>query len=150
MQLLPNETRAFEWSRDGYTVSTDRARLDLDMIGRFLAEEAYWSPGIARDLVEKAIAGSMPFGLYGPDGAQAGFARVVTDGSLFAYLRDVFVLKEHRGKGLGMWLAESAINHPDLATVKRWMLSTSDAHALYAKLGFEVLQHPDWYMQISR
>jgi GNAT superfamily N-acetyltransferase len=150
MQLLPNETQAFEWSRDGYTVSTDRARLDMDMIGRFLAEEAYWSPGISRALVEKAIAGSMPFGLYGPDGAQAGFARVVTDGSLFAYLRDVFVLGAHRGKGLGMWLAESAINHPDLATVKRWMLSTSDAHGLYAKLGFEVLHHPDRYMQIAR
>ncbi|MDR6669758.1 GNAT family N-acetyltransferase [Rhizobium sp. 1399] len=150
MRLLENETRAFEWSRDGYTVSTDRDRLDMDMIGRFLAEEAYWSPGVSRDLVEKAIAGSMPFGLYGPDGAQAGFARVVTDGSLFAYLRDVFVLSAHRGKGLGKWLAESAINHPDLATVKGWMLATSDAHELYAKLGFHALKQPDKYMQIIR
>lgn len=150
MCLLVNETQPHEWSRDGYTVSTDRARLDMDVIARFLAEQSYWSPGIARDLVEKAIAGSMPFGLYDPSGAQAGFARVVTDGALFAYLRDVFVIEEHRGKGLGTWLAEAAVNHPDLATVRGWMLATADAHEVYAKVGFHPLKRPDWYMQIIR
>jgi hypothetical protein len=90
---LVNETQTYEWNRSGYTVSTDRERLDMDVIAKFLAEEAYWSPGIARHLIEKAIAGSIPFGLFDETGAQVGFARVVTDGALFAYLRDVFVLK---------------------------------------------------------
>lgn len=150
MCLLMNESQVYEWSRSRYTVSTDRTRLDIDVIARFLAEEAYWSPGIARDLVEKAIMGSLPFGLYDEAGIQVGFARVVTDGALFAYLRDVFVLKEHRGKGLGTWLAESAVNHPDLLTIKGWMLATDDAHRLYSKVGFQPLKRPDWYMQIVR
>jgi GNAT superfamily N-acetyltransferase len=139
-----------EWTRDGYTISTDRGRLDLDMVARFLSEEAYWSPGLPRELIERAIIGSIAFGLYDADGAQAGFARVVTDGALFAYLRDVFVLKPYRGKGLGKWLAQIAVGHPDLATVKVWMLATDDAHGLYAKLGFHPLKRPDWYMQIVR
>lgn len=150
MHLLANETRPYHWHRDGYTISTDRSRLDMDMITRFLAEEAYWSPGIQAELVVKAINGSIPFGLYDDRGDQAGFARVVTDGSLFAYLRDVFVLKDHRGKGLGRWLAEAALEHPDLRTVKGWMLATDDAHAVYAKVGFRPLKRPDWYMQIVR
>ena len=139
-----------EWTRDGYTISTDQQRLDMDMVTRFLSEEAYWSPGLPRDLIEKAITGSMAFGLYDAKGAQAGFARVITDGALFAYLRDVFVLKAHRGRGLGIWLAQVAVDHPDLATVKGWMLATDDAHGLYAKLGFHPLKRPDWYMQIVR
>ena len=139
-----------EWTRDGYTISTDHQRLDMDMVTRFLSEEAYWSPGLPRDLIEKAIAGSMAFGLYDAEGAQAGFARVVTDGALFAYLRDVFVLEAHRGKGLGTWLAQVAVDHPDLATVKGWMLATDDAHGVYAKVGFHPLKRPDWYMQIVR
>ncbi|MFI0847747.1 GNAT family N-acetyltransferase [Mesorhizobium sp. IMUNJ 23232] len=150
MCLLVNETRAYEWRRDGYTISTERKRFDMGVIARFLAEEAYWSPGIDRDLVEKAIAGSMPFGLYDATGAQAGFARVVTDGTLFAYLRDVFILKQHRGRGLGTWLAEIAVSHPDLTTIKGWMLATDDAHGVYAKVGFHSLKRPDWYMQIIR
>lgn len=150
MPLLVNETRVYEWSRDGYTVSTDRRRLDMGSIAQFLAEEAYWSPGVAREHVEKAIAGSLPFGLYDEAGDQAGFARVVTDGALFAYLRDVFVLKEHRGRGLGTWLARTAVNHPDLSTVKAWMLATADAHEVYAKVGFHPLRRAEWYMQMAR
>lgn len=150
MMSRANEPRPCEWSREGYTISTDRDRLDLSIIASFLADKAYWSRGIARELVEKAIAGSIPFGLYDVTGAQAGFARVVTDGALFAYLRDVFVLDAHRGRGLGSWLAETAVNHPDLATVKGWMLATKDAHRVYGKVGFQPLKEPDWYMQIIR
>lgn len=147
---LMNNRRPHEWSRGSYRISTNHDLLDVKLISRFLAEEAYWSPGIAADLVEKAIAGSLPFGLYDGTGAQVGFARVVTDRALFAYLRDVFVLKEHRGKGLGTWLAETAVAHPDLSTVKSWMLATDDAHSVYAKIGFQPIKQPEWYMQIIR
>jgi GNAT superfamily N-acetyltransferase len=139
-----------EWRKDGYTASTDPARLDLGVVHGFLSREAYWSPGIARDLVESAIRGSLTIGLYDPGGAQVGFARIITDATLFAYLRDVFVLAPHRGKGLGLWLAELAIAHPDLAGVRKWMLSTSDAHSLYARLGFQPLSQPEVYMQLQR
>lgn len=142
--------QANEWTKGGYTISTDRQRLDMDLVTRFLSEEAYWSSGLARDLIEKAIQGSLAFGLFDGTGAQVGFARVVTDGALFAYLRDVFVLPAHRGKGLGTWLAQVAVDHPDLATVKGWMLATEDAHGVYAKVGFHPLNRPDWYMQIVR
>lgn len=125
------------WTRaDGYSLSTDRSRLDLDLIARFLAEEAYWSSGMPRPLLERALSGSLPIGIYAPDGAMAGFGRVVTDFAVFAYLRDVFVLRAHRGKGLSVWLARDIRNHPELATVTTWMLATRDAHAVYAKAGY--------------
>ncbi|HEU4656818.1 MAG TPA: GNAT family N-acetyltransferase [Capillimicrobium sp.] len=119
----------------GYEISTDPARLDLDVIHGFL-RTAYWSPGVAREVVERSIANSIPFGLYAPDGAQAGFARVVTDRAVFAYLGDVFVLPEHRGRGLGVWLVETVLAHPDLQGLRRFHLATADAHGLYARFGF--------------
>jgi GNAT superfamily N-acetyltransferase len=124
---------------DGYAVSTDPARLDVDAIHGFLVT-AYWCPGIPRETVVRAIAGSIPFGLYAPDGTQAGFARVVTDRATFAYLGDVFVLEEHRGRGLGVWLVDRIVAHPDLQGLRRFHLATADAHGLYARFGF--LPHP--------
>ena len=97
-----------EWERDGYVISTDRDRLDVDVIHGFL-RSAYWSPNVPR-----SIENSVCFGLYGPDGAQAGFARALTDKAAFAYLADVFVLEPHRGRGLGKWLVETVLSHPDL------------------------------------
>jgi GNAT superfamily N-acetyltransferase len=144
--MLPCETGAATWERDGFTVSTDRARLDRDAIYRFLVADSYWAKGIDRAILERGIAGSLPFGLYAPDGAQAGFGRVITDGAGFAYLRDMFVLPAHRGHGLGLFLAECVCAHPDLATVHNWMLATDDAHGLYAKLGFVAVQ-PGRYMR---
>jgi GNAT superfamily N-acetyltransferase len=91
-------------TRDGYTISTDRSRLDLDAIHGYLTGEAYWSLGLPRDVMERSFQNSLCFGLYGPDGAQAGFGRVVTDRATFAYLADVFVFAGHRGRGLGKWL----------------------------------------------
>ncbi len=128
---------------DGYEVSTDPARLDVRAIHGFLTT-AYWSPGVSRELVERAIAGSLPFGLYAPDGSQAGFARVVSDRATFAYLADVFVLDEHRARGLGVWLVSCIVDHPDLQGLRRFHLATADAHGLYERFGFLPHPHPEW------
>ncbi|AKC85595.1 GNAT family N-acetyltransferase [Pseudoxanthomonas suwonensis] len=118
-------------------ISTDRGELDVDTIHRFLSEEAYWSPGIPRETVERAIAGSLCFGGYLDGAGQVAFARVITDCATFAYLADVFVLPEHRGHGHGRALVAAVVAHPDLQDLRRFMLATSDAHALYASFGFE-------------
>src|SRR3954463_13585235 len=101
-----------EWQRDGYTISDDPARVDVDAVHRYLSEESYWAPGVPRDVVAKSIEWSLPFGLYAPDGSLAGFARAVTDRAVFAYVADVFVLDAHRGRGLGTWLMEALVGHP--------------------------------------
>jgi GNAT superfamily N-acetyltransferase len=121
--------------RDGYEISTDPARLDRDAIHAFL-RIAYWSTGIERDVVERSIDSSIPFGLYAPDGELAGFARAVTDGATFAWIADVFVLDPHRGRGLGVWLVENVLAHPEVRDVRRVMLGTADAHGLYERFGF--------------
>ncbi len=120
--------------RDAYEISTDRRRLDLDVVHGFL-RGAYWSPGVPRDVVERAMEHSLCFGLYAPGGAQAGFARVVTDHAAIAYLADVFVVSAYRGRGLGVWLIETVLAHPDLHGLRRFELATADAHALYARFG---------------
>ncbi|MDX6588544.1 MAG: hypothetical protein QOI31_3017 [Solirubrobacterales bacterium] len=120
---------------DGYEISGDPSRLDVDVIWGFL-RTAYWSPGVERDVVERSIQGSTVFGLYAPDGAQAGFARLVTDGATFAWLADLFVLEEHRGKGLGKRLAEAARAEAERLGLRQMMLATQDAHALYERFGF--------------
>ncbi|SKA08616.1 GNAT family N-acetyltransferase [Consotaella salsifontis] len=141
------DMRGYEARQDGFTVSTDPAHLDRDMIANFLANEAYWSPGIDRATVERAIDGSLTFGLYDTEGRQVGFARVITDATRFAYLCDLFVLASHRGKGLGRFLAEAILGHPELATIAKWLLTTADAHGLYAQLGFRALARPDKIME---
>ena len=119
----------------GYEISTDPERLDLGAIHAYLTT-AYWSPGVSRETVERSIDHSIPFGLYAPDGAQAGFARVVSDRAVFAYLGDVYVLPEHRGRGLGVWLMETVLAHPELQGLRRFHLATADAHGLYERFGF--------------
>jgi GNAT superfamily N-acetyltransferase len=123
-------------SDDGYTISTERDRLDLDVVHRFLSTEAYWSPGVTRDVVERSIAASMPFGVY-RGAEQVGFARVVTDRATFAWLADVFVLPGHRGRGLGKRLVAEILGHPELQGLRRWLLGTADAHELYRRFGFQ-------------
>jgi GNAT superfamily N-acetyltransferase len=127
--------RPDEWRRGDYTISTDRARLDLDLVHRFLSEDAYWSPGVARDVVQRSIRNSLCFGLYDGEG-QVGFARIVTDCAAVAYLADVFVMPGHRGRGLGKWLVETVLLHPDLQNLRRFFLGTADAHSLYERYGF--------------
>lgn len=139
-----------EWAApDGYVVSTDRARLDLDGIHSFLAG-AYWSPGIPRPVVDRAIENSLPFGLYAAAGEQVGFARVVTDRATYAYLADVYVEVAHRGRGLGRFLLACVLAHPELQGLRRWALATTDAHWLYARYGFAPAPGSGMHMFIER
>jgi GNAT superfamily N-acetyltransferase len=135
-------------TRGGYEIDDDPGRLDVDAIHAFLARDAYWSAGIPRDVLSRAIAGSLNFGLYG-NGAQVGFARVVSDKATFAWLCDVYVLPDHRGHGLGHWLVRAALDHPDLQGLRRIMLATSDAHRIYADCGFAPLSDPQRWMAIA-
>jgi GNAT superfamily N-acetyltransferase len=139
-----------EWTRDGYTISDDPARVDVDAVHRYLHDESYWARGVPRDVVERSIAGSLPFGLYAPDGSLAGFARVVTDRATYGYLADVFMLDSHRGTGLGVWLVEVVLSHPELQGLRRWVLFTEDAHGLYERFGFGPGRTPERYMELSR
>jgi len=123
-----------EWTRGEYTVSTDPGRLDLDVIHGFLTR-TYWAEGRPRERVALSIERSVPFGLYHASG-QVGFARVVTDHVVVAYLADVFVLEAHRGHGLGKWLVEVVVGAPGLQAIRRWILGTRDAHGLYRRFGF--------------
>jgi GNAT superfamily N-acetyltransferase len=124
-----------QWRRDdGFTISTDPGRVDRRAVWEFL-RTSYWSPGIEFEQVSRGIDNSIVFGLLAPDGSQAGFARVVSDRTRFAWLADVFVLEEHRGAGLGVWLVETVLAHPELQGV-RFVLATADAHGLYARFGF--------------
>jgi GNAT superfamily N-acetyltransferase len=130
-----------EWKRDGYVVSDDAARLDVDLIHRFLAEESYWAEGRPREMVERSLANSINLGLYEGD-RQLGFARVITDRATFAWVCDVFVLREGRGRGLGTWLMECVVQHPELKSLRRILLATRDAHDIYRRVGFGELPNP--------
>jgi N-acetylglutamate synthase-like GNAT family acetyltransferase len=132
-----------------YQISTDTHRLNVEIIHNFLAEDSYWSPGIPRAIVERAIQNSLCFGVYHHT-AQVGFARVVTDKSTFALLADLFILSAHRGKGLSKWLMRHIIEHEDLQGLRRLLLLTSDAHDLYRKFGFEELGNPSRFMEVLR
>ncbi|HTR03720.1 MAG TPA: GNAT family N-acetyltransferase [Thermoanaerobaculia bacterium] len=135
-----------EWTRDGFVISTDPARLDRDAIHAFLTT-SYWAPGIPREVVDRSIENSLPFGLY-ERGRQVGFARVISDRATFAYVADVFVLESHRGRGLAQWLMETIRAHPDLQKLRRWLLFTRDAHPLYRRVGFAAPEFPDRVMEI--
>jgi len=135
-----------QWQRGEYLISTDRERLNVDLIHQFLTTSAYWALGRTRETVERSIENSLPFGVY-EGTAQVGFARVVTDYATFAYLADVFVLPEFRGRGLSVWLMEVISGHPQLQGFRRWVLATKDAHGLYRKFGFEGLKEPARWME---
>ena len=136
---------SYEWRRDPYVISTDPNRLQREVIYDFL-RTTYWSPGVPREVVERAIDHSCAFGLY--DGEQQiGFARVITDYATMGYLADVFVLEPYRGQGLGQWLVEVVLSHPELQGFRRWLLATRDAHELYRKAGFVELRAPERWME---
>jgi N-acetylglutamate synthase-like GNAT family acetyltransferase len=134
---------------DEYEISTDAHRLNVEVIHNFLAEESYWSPGIPRAIVERAMQNSLCFGVY-HRAAQVGFARVVTDKSTFALLADLFILSAHRGKGLSKWLMRCVVGHEDLQGLRRLLLLTSDAHGLYRQFGFKELGNPSRFMEVLR
>lgn len=133
--------------KKGFKIDTDKSRLDTEMIHHYLSVESYWSKGIAIEKVQTSIANSMCFGVYFDD-KQVGFARVVTDKAIFAYLCDVFILESHRGLGLSKWLLQTILAHPELQGLKRWMLATADAHGLYSQFGFSPLAIADRWMDI--
>ncbi len=134
--------------RGEYRITCDPRAADVDAIQAYLAR-SYWAEGIPREVVAGAIAGSVPFSLFHGD-QQVGFARVITDRATYAYLADVYVLEEHRGRGLGKWLIETVMSHPDLQGLRRMGLVTRDAHTLYEPFGFRPLAAPERHMEISR
>src|ERR1700691_702828 len=136
------------FQRAGYLISTAPAQLDLDAIHAYLVR-AYWCEGIPRETMERAIANSLCFALLRGK-AQIGFARVVTDSATYAYLCDVYVLEEYRGKDLGKWLVECVMAYPALQGLRRFSLATRDAHGLYRQFGFRELSKPESMMEILR
>ena len=137
-----------DYTRGQYSITTDPRKLDLEAIHAFLSR-SFWAEGIPKETVAKAIDNSLCFGLF-DDATQVGFARVVTDRATFAYLCDVYVLETHRGLGLGKWLIETVMAHPDLQGLRRFQLVTRDAHGLYSRHGFDAPAHPDRQMEIFR
>ena len=138
-----------EHRRGGYSISTDKSKLDAGLVHEYLSERSYWAQGRPLDVVETSIEHSVCFGVYDGD-RQVGFARVVTDYVTFAWLCDVFILESHRGRGLGKWLIECVVAHPDLRGFKSFLLATSDAHELYRRYGgFDSLEKPEKWMRRS-
>ncbi len=133
--------------RGEFFVSTDPGLLDLALMHDFLSRRSYWSPGLPMDVLRRAVAGSLCFGLY-EGRRQVGFARMVTDRATFAWLCDVFVLEEYRGRGLSKWLMECVLAHPDLQGLRRIVLGTRDAHGLYSRYGFKSLADPTRFLEI--
>jgi GNAT superfamily N-acetyltransferase len=133
------------WTRDIFTVTCDPAKLDHAMIAGFLAS-TYWAKGIPAAVVEKSLKHSLCFALLEAD-RQIGFARAISDYATFAYLADVFVLPEYRGRGLAKWLMECIVSHPELQGLRRWTLATRDAHGLYEQFGFTPLSKPEIFME---
>jgi GNAT superfamily N-acetyltransferase len=134
-----------EWVRDEFTVSCDPARLDHAMVAEFLTS-SYWARGIPPGTVARSLAHSLCFALLKTE-RQIGFARVISDYTTIAYLGDVFVLPQYRGAGLGKWLMACVLDHPQLQGLRRWILATRDAHALYAQYGFTPLRAPELFME---
>ena len=135
-----------EWRRGEYLISTDQERLDVGVIHDYLANTSYWATGRSIETVRRSIENSLAFGLYKGE-RQVGFARVITDYATFAWLADVFVLEQFRGQGLGKWLIEVIIKHPELQGFRRWVLATKDAHELYRPFGFAELSRPERWME---
>ena len=135
----------YETRQDEYLISTDPEKLDAVTIHAFLTT-SYWSPGIPLPVVQKALAHSLCFGLY-HQGKQVGLSRVVTDHATYAYLCDVYVLEAHRGKGLGHWMVECIMAHPELQNLRRFTLATRDAHRVYEAFGFMGLKAPERMME---
>ncbi|SNR63156.1 Acetyltransferase (GNAT) domain-containing protein [Maribacter sedimenticola] len=135
-----------EAHKSDFTISTDRKKLDIDSIHNFLAKETDWSNNIPKNTLKTSIENSLNFGLYYKN-KQIGFARIISDYATIAYLGDVYILKEYRGKGLSKWLINEIMEHPNLQGLRRWILLTNTAEWLYKKFGFKELPHPEFYME---
>ncbi len=133
--------------KNGYCISTEKARLDIKAIHDFLSTQAYWSLNIPLSRVEEAVAHSLNFGLYVKE-QQVGYARVISDFASVAYLGDVYVLPDYRGRGLSKWLMQTIMEYPELQGLRRWILSTADAHGLYKQFGWKPVAYPDRWMEL--
>ena len=131
-------------TKDDYIISTDKSKIDIEYVHQFLAN-SYWSPGVPIETVKRAMENSLSFGVY-ENGSQVGYARMITDKATFAYLADVFIDEEYRGKGLGKWFVKMILAHPGLQGLRGIMLATRDAHKLYEQLGFRGIPNPERYM----
>jgi GNAT superfamily N-acetyltransferase len=130
-----------------FYTSTDKSKLDINMIEEYLSKRSYWAKGRSREKIVKSIENSMCFGVYTDAGQQVGFARVLSDFAVFAWIMDVFILEDFRKQGLGMLLMKAIMEHPDLQGLERWGLGTKDAHGLYEKFGFRKLRTPETKME---
>lgn len=137
-----------EWTKNDYNITTDKNKIQHDIVHHFLSH-SYWAEGISKEVVEQSIKGALCFAILHGE-KQVGFARVITDEATFAYLADVFVLDEYRGKGLSKWLMEVIMSYPTLQGLRRFMLATRDAHGLYAQFGFVPMTNADRWMQIHK
>ncbi|UAA38999.1 GNAT family N-acetyltransferase [Paraneptunicella aestuarii] len=133
----------------GFKISSNTTDMDLKVIHHFLTN-SYWAKGVPFDLVERAIQHSLCFGVFTNNNEQVGFARMITDRTSFAYLADVFIIEDYRGKGLSKWLMQEIMRHPDLQGLRRMVLVTADAHGLYEQVGFKPLAKPEGYMELWR
>ena len=131
---------------EGYRISSDQSELDIESIHGFISK-SYWAEGIPMETLVKAISNSLCFGVFGKEKGQVGFARMVTDSATYAYLADVYILEDHRGKGLSKWLMREIMSHSDLQGLRRITLATADAHGLYEKFGFSKLAKPEIFME---
>ena len=141
--------KVYEIFKNEFIISTNKSKLDVDVIHNYLCNESYWAKNIPVELVKKSIDGSCCFGLFVHENSvckQVGFARVISDCATFGYLADVFILEAYRGKGFSKWLMETIMNCPDLQGLRRWLLATKDAHGLYTKFGFLPLDKPERIM----
>ncbi|MCK5281672.1 MAG: GNAT family N-acetyltransferase [Cyclobacteriaceae bacterium] len=134
------------WENGDYICTTDKEKLQTETIHGFLSERSYWAKGRLIEKVRNSIENSECFGIY-KNKKQVGFARVISDFTIYAYILDVFILEEERGNGLGKWLMHCIMNHPELKEVHRWMLGTEDAHGLYAQYGFTPLKKVQNHME---
>jgi len=134
---------------NGFCISDDAARLDLAAVHHFLSTQAYWCLNIPFERVKKAAENSLNFSLFDSEGRQIGYARVISDRSTIAYLGDVYVLPEWRGRGLSKWLIGAVMQHPELQGLRRWILLTRDAHGLYRQNGWKDIVHPERWMEVT-
>ncbi len=134
-----------EWKKDGYFITTNKAKLQINRIHAFLTN-SYWAKGISLELVKESINHSICFGLFHHE-KQIGLARMITDGITFGYLCDVYVEAEYRGQGLGKWLVETLFANPEFHRLRRSVLATSDAHGLYSQIGFNPVLKPEFLME---
>ena len=130
----------------GFSISTNKSKLDIPLIHKYLSEESYWAKNIPLELIYQSIENSLNFGIY-YENIQIGYARIISDYTTFAYLCDVFILSDYQGKGLSQWLLNTINQHPNLQNLRRWMLMTLDAQEVYKKNGWQIAQHPERVME---